>query len=315
MSKEQTRLLPSGRSMFTTTELETVEASSNRSISSQATLSLSPLDAMESSIVPIIQTRRIAINVKAIYQSFPAMRNVRPREKHPNDDCSHSFSGLPGTSRCDGIVQCSDLRDEANCGDYATTANRQGKISYNEQSCVEQRFNPFRIYPQAVDSSLLDSYASPNARLEYLNLIFYLQLAVFYGVFGGLIFLLLAVITLFFFGCCRRRCISVPFYFYGLWMLFAWLLISTALVAFVFQWLWQKQTVLDSEKTLPLDVMIHESNPNLRNLEFFGLSFWLACGAALATFLGLLLSYCVCCTVGSSRADDKEYEIMQMHNY
>ena len=33
--------------------------------------------------------------------------------------------------------------------------------------------------------------------------------------------------------------------------------------------------------------------PTLRNIEFFGLSFWLACGAALSTFIGLLLSYCV----------------------
>lgn len=222
---------------------------------------------------------------------------------------------LPGKYRCDGIVHCSDLRDEMNCGDYATTSNRQRKITYNDQSCMEQRFNPFRIYPHNVDPSQLEAYSNPNQRVDYLSVMFYLQLSVFYGIFGGLIFLLFAVISLFFFGCCRRRCISVPFYFYGLWMLFAWLLICAALIAFVFQWLWQKQTVIDSDKSLPIDVMIHERNPTLRHIEFFGLSFWLACGAALATFIGLLLSYCVCCTVGSSRADDKEYEIMHMHNY
>jgi len=61
--------------------------------------------------------------------------------------------------------------------------------------------------------------------------------------------------------------------------------------------------------------MIHQNNSSLRNLQFFGLSFWLACGAALATFIGLLLSYCICCTIGSSRSDDKEYEIMHMQNY
>jgi hypothetical protein len=144
---------------------------------------------------------------------------------------------------------------------------------------------------------------------------FYLQLIVFYGIVGGLIFLLFAVISLFFFGCCRRRCITVPFYFYGLWMLLAWVLILAALVSFVFIWLWQRQTVLDNEISLPTEIMIHERNPTLRRIEFFGLSFWLACGAGLATFIGLLLSYCACCTIGSSRADDKEYEIMQMHTY
>jgi hypothetical protein len=195
------------------------------------------------------------------------------------------------------------------------TANRQRRVFYHDQPCLEQRFNPLRILPYPIESSQLEPYTNPKSRQEYLNTVFYLQLTIFYCVFGGLMFLLLAVLSLFFFSCCRRRCISVPFYFYGFWMLIAWILISTGLIAFVFQWLWQKQTVLDVEKSLSAEIMIHEQNPTLRNIEFFGLSFWFACGSALATFIGLLLSYCVCCTVGSSRADDKEYEIMQMHNY
>jgi hypothetical protein len=180
---------------------------------------------------------------------------------------------------------------------------------------MEQRFNPFRFHPPTINASTLTGYSNPHQRIEYLNSIYYLQLIVFYGILGGLIFLLFAVISLFFFGCCRRQCISVPFYFYGWWMLLAWLLISVALITFIFLWLWQKQTILDSEKTLASVIKIHERNPTLRNIEFFGLSFWLACGAALASFIGLLLSYCVCCTTGSSRSEDKEYEIMQMHNY
>jgi len=222
---------------------------------------------------------------------------------------------LPGKYRCDGVVHCSDLRDEINCGNNTQKEYRQGKTLQTGQQCMEQRFNPFRFYPPTIKSSSLESYSNPNKRIEYLNLIFYLQLIVFYGIVGGLIFLLLAVVSLFFFGCCRRHCISVPFYFYGFWMLLAWLVILTALISFVFIWLWQKQMVLDPEKSLLSDIDIHERNPTLRNIEFFGLSFWLACGAALSTFIGLLLSYCVCCTIGSSRADDKEYEIMQMHNY
>jgi len=218
---------------------------------------------------------------------------------------------LPGKYRCDGVVHCSDFRDEINCGNNT----HQVKTLPTGQQCMEKRFNPLRFHPPTVKSSSLESYSNPNKRIEYLNLIFYLQLIVFYGIIGGLIFLLLAVISLFFFGCCRRHCISVPFYFYGFWMLLAWLIILTALISFVFIWLWQKQMVLDPEKSLLSDIDIHERNPTLRNIEFFGLSFWLACGAALSTFIGLLLSYCVCCTIGSSRADDKEYEIMQMHNY
>ncbi|CAF1239553.1 unnamed protein product [Rotaria sp. Silwood1] len=219
----------------------------------------------------------------------------------------------PGEYRCDGIVHCSDLRDESDCHDYITTSNNQRKLYYNDQPCMEQRFNPFRINPP--NDSTIELYSYPHKRLQYIHLIYYLQLIVSYGIICGLIFLLLAVISLFFFGCCRHHCISVPFYFYGFWMLLAWLFILIALISFVFIWLWQKQTTLDYEKTLPLDIMIHERNPLLRHIEFFGLSFWLACGSALATFIGLLLSYCVCCTLGSSRADDKEYEIMQMHNY
>jgi hypothetical protein len=203
-----------------------------------------------------------------------------------------------------------------NCGKNNTaTENRQEKTLQNGQQCIQERFNPLRFYPPKINSTILEAYSNPNLRLDYLNLIYYLKLIVFYGIAGGLIFLLLAVLSLFFSGCCRQRCISIPFYFYGFWMLLAWLVITTALIAFVFIWLWQKQTVLDPEKSLASEIDIHERNPTLRHIEFFGLSFWLACGAALATFIGLLLSYCACCTVGSSRAEDKEYEIMQMHNY
>lgn len=222
---------------------------------------------------------------------------------------------LPSSYRCDGTVQCSDLRDESNCEDYETNTKRPRKIIFNDKPCIEQRLNPFVFYPPAIDSSLLEPYPSPNHRQEYLNTLFYLQLIIFYCFLAGLILLLFAVISLFFFVCCRRQCISVPFYFYGFWMLAAWLVISTGLIAFVFQWLWQKHTVVDIEKFTLLDVEINEHNKSLRNIEFFGLSFWLACGAALASFIGLLLSYCVCCTLGSSRSEDKEYEIMHIHNY
>ncbi|CAF0731638.1 unnamed protein product [Adineta steineri] len=222
---------------------------------------------------------------------------------------------LPAKYRCDDIVHCSNFSDEMNCADYTTKSNRQKKLTYDGQPCIEQHFNPFRFFPSVIDKALLESYSHPDQRIEYLNSIFYLNLIVFYGIAGGLIFLLLAVVSLFFFGYCRRHCIVVPFYFYGVWMLLAWLCILVGLISFVFIWLWQKQTVLDEEKSLTTDIMIHERNPTLRHIEFFGLSFWLACGAALSTFIGLLLSYCICCTVGSSRADDKEYEIMHMHSY
>lgn len=224
------------------------------------------------------------------------------------------FQGLPMQYRCDQIVHCSDLRDEDNCGNN-TDENLIVKTLPTNQKCVEERVHPFRFFPSKINPLLLDAYSNPEKRTEYLNLLFYLRLATAYGVLAGLVFLVCAVVSLFFFGCCRRRCISVPFYLYGFWMFLAWLVIMAALLAFVFLWLWQKHTVSDLENRLSLDVDIHDRNPTLRNIEFFGLSFWLACGAALATFLGLLLSYCVCCTIGSSRADDKEYEIMQMHSY
>jgi hypothetical protein len=224
---------------------------------------------------------------------------------------------IPLKYRCDGIGHCSDLLDEAGCNDYEIMAatNRPQKTTFKDRLCMVQRFNPFRFHPPTINSSTLEAYTNPKLRIEYLNSLYYLQLIIFYGILGGLIFLLLAVISLFFFGCCRRHCISVPIYFYGFWMFLAWVLILISLITFIFVWVWQKQTVLDSEKSLFNDIKIHEINPTLRNIEFFGLSFWLACGAALSTFLGLLFSCCVCCTIGSDRSEDKEYEIMQMHNY
>ncbi|UJR20703.1 hypothetical protein I4U23_023824 [Adineta vaga] len=217
--------------------------------------------------------------------------------------------------RCDGIVHCSDLRDELNCTDYSSTTNAQGDMFRLNYLCHEKRFNPFNYSPPTMDSSSLDSYPNPSQRLSYLNLMYYLQLITFYGVVIGLIFLFFAIISLFFFACCRRKCISAPFFFYGFWILLAWISICLALKAFVGMWFWKKQNLVDYENNGPFNIMIYQRNPSLQSIEFFGLSFWLACGAALATFIGLLLSCCICCTVGSSRSENKEYEIMHMQNY
>jgi hypothetical protein len=148
-----------------------------------------------------------------------------------------------------------------------------------------------------------------------VNILHYLQLIVFYGITGGLVFIFLSMVSLLFVACCRNKCLSLPFCCYGLWILFACLFICTALLSFVNMWFWKKELVGDYERNLSFEIMIHEKNPSLRNLEFFGLSFWLACGAALATFIGLLLSCCICCKIGSSRSDNKEYEIMHMQTY
>ncbi|CAF1428031.1 unnamed protein product [Adineta ricciae] len=217
--------------------------------------------------------------------------------------------------RCDGVVHCSDLRDELNCTDYSSTTNEKGDMFRLEYLCHEKRFNPFIFYPPKIDPRLLESYPHPNQRTEYLNFMFYLQLVAFYCVASGLIFLFLAIISLFFFACCRDKCISVPFCLYGMWTLLAWIAICAALLAFVGMWLWKKHNLSDYENNPPLDIMIYQRNPSLQYVEFFGLSFWLACGAALVAFIGVLLSCCVCFTVGSSRSENKEYEIMHMQNY
>jgi len=217
--------------------------------------------------------------------------------------------------RCDGTVQCSDLRDELNCADESSVSNSRGNIYHVDRLCEEKHFNPFHIYPPKLDSSELEFYSHPNQRIEYLNFIYYLQLAAFYGITSGLIFLVFSLISLVFFVCCRQKCIRLPFYFYGLWTLLAWISICIGLLSFFNIWIWKKQNLLDYERNSPFNIMIHQRNPSLQDLEFFGLSFWLACGAALATFIGLLFSCCICCTMASSRSENKEYEIMHMQNY
>ncbi len=223
--------------------------------------------------------------------------------------------GFSYKHRCDGIVDCSDFSDELGCEDYSSTKTSQESIYHKDRLCEEKHYNPFNIYPPKVDSLSLESYLNPNQRLEYLKLIHYLKLIVFYGITGGLILIFLSIISLFFFVCCRHKCINVPFYFYGLWTLFAWLFISIALISFVNIWIWKKEILIDEQRNSLFETMIYKMNPSLQNLEFFGLSFWLACGSALTTFISLLLSCCICCKIGSSRSENKEYEIMQMQNY
>ncbi len=223
--------------------------------------------------------------------------------------------GILPKHRCDGIVHCSDFRDELNCVEYSGISDQQVNSYNKDHLCEEKRFNPFNIYPPKLEPSLLDTYPHAGQRMEYLNLIYYLRLIVFYGIAGGLIFIFFSIISLFFSACCRHKCRNVAFYLYGVWTLFAWLFICIGLISFVNIWIWRREILLDYERNVPFDTMIHERNPSLQSLEFFGLSFWLACGAALSTFIGLLLSCCVCCTFASSRSDNKEYEIMHMQNY
>ncbi len=225
------------------------------------------------------------------------------------------YLGFLEEYRCDDIVHCSNLDDELDCKDYSRTKTSQEIIYHKDHLCEEKHFNPFNINPPKIDSSLLEFYSHPNQRIEYLNLIHYLRLIVFYGILCGLILIIFSIISLFFSVCCRQKCINIPFYFYGLWTLFAWLFISIGLIAFVNIWIWKKEILLDDERNLPYETMIHRLNPSLQNLEFFGLSFWLACGAILSTFISLLLSCCICCTMSSSRSENKEYEIMHMQNY
>lgn len=236
-------------------------------------------------------------------------RAPRPCKGHRDGSLS-SFAGLLRVYKCDGVVHCSDLTDELNCTDYSSTTNSQGDLIRLDRLCQEKRFNPFVFDPPRAEA-----YQHSDHRLQYHNIMYYLQFTAFYGVAAGIIFLFLAIISLFFVSCCRSKCLGVPFYFYGLWILFAWVSICVALLTFVGMWWWKKQNFLDYETNSPFNIMMYQRNPSLQYIEFFGLSFWLACGAALATFIGLMLSCCVCCTIGSARSENKEYEIMHMQSY
>lgn len=166
-----------------------------------------------------------------------------------------------------------------------------------------------------IDLQTLEIYPHPDQRQEDLVMMYNLQLITFFGIIASLIWIFMAIISLFCLICCRHKCMNLPFYFYGLWILLAWIFLSLALVAFAGLWFWKKDFLIDDERNLSFEVMKYKTNPSLQNLEFFGLSFWLACGAALTTFIGVLLSCCICCTVGSVRSENKEYEIMHMQNY
>ncbi|CAF0949773.1 unnamed protein product [Didymodactylos carnosus] len=218
--------------------------------------------------------------------------------------------------RCDGTVQCSDFSDEKNCVEYTTKNYLKVYTIRDDRKCIEKRFTYFGGSP-TIDNNIDYNNNNNNneyqqKRVEYLTLTYYLRMGIFFGIIGGLLFTLLSILSLFLLACCRKNCHNVPFILYGIWTFLAFLSIIGSLGIYVYLWLWEKQTVVDIEKNLPFDVMIHENNTTIRNIEFFGLSFWLACGAILSTFLSLLCSYRVCCKLQSSRAEDKEYEIMQM---
>ena len=194
------------------------------------------------------------------------------------------------------------MSDELKCDDYSRNKNSPESFYHLDRLCEEKRFNPLNIHPGKFD------------RLHH-NLFHYLQLIIFYSLFSGLILIFLSIMAILGSMCCRDKYRNLPFYFYGILVLMAWLFLSIALIALVNIWIWKRGILTEYERNSPLETMIYQLNPSLHKLEFFGLSFWFACGATFTTFLGLLLSCCISCTMTSSRSENKEYEIMHMHNY
>lgn len=231
-------------------------------------------------------------------------------DEHSNGFSFLSVIGFLAKYRCDDTVQCSDFRDELNCIDYSNSPKSRRHLYHTDRSCVEERFDPFDQFPFKINDN-----SPSDQRPKHLILMSFAKLLVFYGILGCLFFLLLALISLLFAVCRHQLCRNLSLYFYGLWMFLALLLLCVALTSFVNLWFWKKVIVTDDQMNSPLDVMIHQRNLSLRHVQFFGWSFWLACGAALATLLGFVFSCGVCWTMASARAYDKEYEIMQMDHY
>lgn len=195
------------------------------------------------------------------------------------------------------------MSDELKCEDYSRNRHNPDNVYHIDRLCEEKRFNPLNIHPTKSD------------RLHH-NLIHYLQLIIFYSLLSGLLLIVLSIVAILGSMCCREKYRNLPFYFYGLAILMAWLFITIALISFVNIWIWKRGLmIMDYERNTPWETMIYQLNPSLEKLEFFGLSFWLACAAGLTTFLALIFSCCICCTIASSRSENKEYEIMHMQNY
>ena len=151
--------------------------------------------------------------------------------------------------------------------------------------------------------------------MQHLIMMHYLKLAVIYGIFSGIFSVIIAIVCLLFKKCCNPRYGHLSIYFYGFWMFLAMILTAMALIIFVSIWLLKKNTVADPEKNLPFDAMVHQRNLSLRDIEFFGWSFWVACGGVLCIFIGFFTSCFICRAISLSRAQDKEYEIMHMDHY
>jgi len=235
--------------------------------------------------------------------------------------------------KCDQIPNCLDYSDEfsADCSNNTLTKLPMYSLKaltsiYMQMLNAKPHYDPinkcFRTYFDFKTSQSIRKESLkylPQWQAESIqannNFNYHLQLIYSLAFSSSLLFNLLSLFSLVFLVCFGKYCYQCSFWFYGFFEIIAWLLATFGLLTFYLQWNSNLHKSFEPSARLPLESEIYKLNPELLAVNELGISFWFATGATLASFLASLFSCIMCCSMPSSRHEDKEYQIMQLPHY
>jgi membrane-associated HD superfamily phosphohydrolase len=193
---------------------------------------------------------------------------------------------------------------------------RLGDNYYNSKYNCFTKYFDFKSATQISKDNLkfLSQHQADNLQ-QFNNLNYHFQLIYSLSFAAALVFSILALLSLVFLICFGKLCYQCPFWFYGFFVILTWLACSCGLMTFLYQFYSNRQRVFDPSTRLPLDNELLRLNPQLANLQLFGISFWFAVAATGTSFIGSFVSCIVCCRLPPTRHEDKEYKIMQLPPY
>lgn len=242
--------------------------------------------------------------------------------------------------RCDQMPNCFDLSDETepSCTkDQLSLLGSFSSLNFNETLAIfHEKQRPFTVgrnHFSKKHNCFVNYFDFKSAQLirkdnlKYLgqkladqiqetnNINYHLQLICAMSFVAAFFFCLLALLSLVFISCFGKLCFQCPFWFYGFFQILCWLSCICGMMTFLYQWFINQQKSFDPYTRLPIDNELIRLNPDLLQLQDFGVSFWTALAATCVAFLGSFFSCLICCRLPTSRHEDKEYKIMQLPTY
>jgi hypothetical protein len=198
---------------------------------------------------------------------------------------------------------------------YEQKQFKVGKNSYDSKRNCYQEYFDFK------SAKLIDRYELPyltqsiaDSIQSELNHVYHLRLIIVFSIGLGLLFAILASLTLLFIVCSGKLCIQCPFWFYGFFSILSFLSLSCTVGVYLYETFIRMYQLQDPNKNFSLDSEVYRMNGDLKHMQTYCQAFLCVILALCFSFLSSMMSCIVCSRIPKMRHQDKEYEIMDLRS-